>query len=172
MPLGSRVYETTIDNVLLTSSDVDTYDLAIDPQQTLAVVVTPVSSSMTVTVSLISPTGHVLGSATSASPGDNPSSCRVSPSSTGGTYQIEVSGDPGEGEYAVTPTLNALVDPAAYGGPLPQHIATALAIDPYANEVVGRDTEAAVLGDNADDATPTYSFELDQGMAPASPLTA
>ena len=84
-------------------------------------------------------------------------------SSTGGTYQIEVSGGPGE--YTVTPTLNALVDPAAYGGPAHGTIATALAIDPYANSIVGHDTEAAVLGDIGNDASPTYSFELDQGVS-------
>ena len=68
LPLGSLVYQTTIDNLLLSSSDVDTYDLSIDPHQTLAVVVTPVTSAMTVTVTLISPTGNVLGSATSSEP--------------------------------------------------------------------------------------------------------
>ena len=51
--------------LLLTSTDVDTYDLTIDPQQTLAVVATPVTSGMTVTVTLISPTGKVIGTATS-----------------------------------------------------------------------------------------------------------
>ena len=84
-------------------------------------------------------------------------------SSKGGTYQIEVSGGPGGGEYLVTPTLNALVDPAAYGGVSHSSIATALSIDPYANQVVGHDTEAAVLGDIANDVSPTYSFQLNQG---------
>ena len=69
LPLGSLVYNTTVDNAFLSSTDVDTYDLSIDPAQTLAVVVTPVTSSLSVTVKLISPTGNVLGTATSSSPG-------------------------------------------------------------------------------------------------------
>ncbi len=77
LPLGSRVYQTTINSALLTSSDLDTYNLAIDPQQTLAVVVAPVSATMKLTVTLISPTGHVIGSATSASPA-HLSTCRGS----------------------------------------------------------------------------------------------
>ncbi len=143
LPLGSLVYQTTIDNLLLSSSDVDTYDLSIDPHQTLAVMVTPVTSTMTVTVTLISPKGNVLGSATSSSPGA-PVILPAVQSSQGGTYQIEVSGGPGE--YKVTPTLNALIDTAAYGGPTHGSIATALPIDPYANKVAGNDEEMAVLG--------------------------
>ncbi len=143
LPLGSLVYQTTIDNLLLSSSDVDIYDLPIDPQQTLAVMATPVSSSMSVTVTLISPTGNVLGSATSPSPGA-PAILPGLESSKGGTYEIEISGGPGE--YTVTPTLNALIDTAAYGGANHNTIATALPIDPYANKVAGNDTETAVLG--------------------------
>ena len=68
-PLGSLVYDTTVDNALLSSNDVDTYNLAIDPRQTLAIVVSPVTSSLSVTVKLISPTGNVIGTATSPSAG-------------------------------------------------------------------------------------------------------
>ena len=41
LPLGSLVYQGTVDNVLVSPTDADTYNLAIDPTQTLAVVVTP-----------------------------------------------------------------------------------------------------------------------------------
>ena len=167
LPLGSLVYQgAQIDNLLVSSSDVDTYNLTIDPKQTLAVVVRPVSPSMTVTVTLISPTGNVIGSATSASPGA-PVVLPGVESSKGGTYQIEVSGGPGE--YTVTPTLNALIDTAAFGGASHNSIANALPIDPYANKVAGNDTETAVLGAVAGATptqplqSPTYSFELDQG---------
>ena len=33
LPLGSLVYSTTVDNALLSATDVDTYDLAIDPRK-------------------------------------------------------------------------------------------------------------------------------------------
>ena len=105
-PSGSLVYQTTLDNVLINSSDVDTYTLAIDPQQTLAVLVMPVTSTLTVTVNLISPTGHILGTATSPTPGA-PALFKGVQSSAGGKYTIQVSGNE-TGEYKITPTLNAL----------------------------------------------------------------
>ena len=108
LPLGSLVYDPAIDNVLLTSTDVDTYDLTIDPHQTISVIGTPVTSGMTLTVTLISPTGNVIGTATSATPGATVLLPAVQ-SSQGGTYQIEVSGGPGE--YTVQAVLNALCRP-------------------------------------------------------------
>ena len=143
LPLGSLVYETTIDNILLSSTDVDTYDLAIDPHQTLSVIATPGSSSITVTVTLISPNGHVLGSASSPTPGA-PAVLPAVQSSGGGTYQIEISGGPGE--YTVEPILNAYVDPASFGGASNGSIASATPIDPYANKIAGNDDRTAVLG--------------------------
>ena len=143
LPLGSLVYNTTVDNALLSPTDVDTYDLAIDPAQTLGVVVIPVTSSLSVTVKLISPTGNVLGTATSPSPGA-PAILPGFQSSKGGEYQILVSG--GAGEYTITPTLNAYVDPAAYGQSVDGSIGTAHPIDPFANSFVGNNSRTAVLG--------------------------
>jgi methionine-rich copper-binding protein CopC len=142
-PLGSLVYQTTIDNVVVSPSDVDTYNLTIDPHQTLGVLVTPVTTTMTATVTLISPSGNVIGTATSSSAGAAALLPAVQ-SSKGGTYQIQVSGGPGE--YKLTPVLNALIDPSAYGGPPDSSIATAQPIDPYANRFAGHDDRTAVLG--------------------------
>ena len=143
LPLGSLVYDPPIDNALLTSTDVDTYDLTIDPSQTLSVIGIPVTSGMTLTVTLISPTGNVIGTATSATPGATVLLPAVQ-SSKGGTYKIEVSGGPGE--YTIQAVLNAYVDPASYGGPSNGSIATATPIDPYANKFAGNDDRTAVLG--------------------------
>ena len=142
-PLGSLVYEETLDEALLSSTDSDTYTLAIDPHQTLAVVATPVTSGMTLTLELISPTGHVIGMATSPTPGA-PALLSGVQSSAGGTYEIVVTGGPGE--YTVEPVLNALIDPASYGGTSNGSIATATPIDPYANKFAGNDDRTAVLG--------------------------
>ena len=65
-------------------------------------------------------------------------------SSKGGTYEIVITGGPGE--YTVEPILNAYVDPASYGGPSNGSIATATPIDPYANKFAGNDDRTAVLG--------------------------
>ena len=143
LPLGSLVYDTTIDDVLLSSTDTGTYTLTIDPDQTLAVLATPATQNLTLTVTLVSPAGQVLGTATSPSPGA-PALLPAVQSAMGGTYQIQVTGGPGE--YTIEPTLNALIDPASYGGPSNGSIATATAIDPYANKFAGNDDRMAVLG--------------------------
>ena len=107
-PQGSLVYETSINNALVSSSDIDIYNLAIDPNQTLGVVVSPSSSSLSLSVSLYSPSGTLLATATSPSPGAAAVLGGVQ-SSQGGTYQIQVSGGPGE--YTIQPVLNAFIDP-------------------------------------------------------------
>ena len=98
---------------------------------------TPVTSSLSVTALLISPTGNVIGTATSPSPGA-PAVLTGVQSSKGGTYKISVSG--GTGEYTITPTLNAFIDPAAFGGNSDSSIGTAQPVDPYANAFVGNDS--------------------------------
>ena len=143
LPLGSLVYDPAIDNVLLTSTDSDTYDLTIDPHQTLSVIGIPVTSGMTLTVTLFSPSGHIIGQASSATPGATVLLPAVQ-SSNGGTYQIVITGGPGE--YTVQAVLNALVDPAGFGGLSNGSIATATPIDPYANKIAGNDDRTAVLG--------------------------
>ena len=50
------------------------------------------------------------------------------------------------GEYKVTPTLNALIDPASYGGPPDDSIANAQPLDPYANTFITGANRTAVLG--------------------------
>ena len=144
LPLGSLVYDTTIDNVLLTSTDVR--HLRPDDRSRTRPCRwwrPPSHPGMTVTVTLISPTGNVIGTATSPTPGA-PAVLPGVQSSKGGTYQIVITGGPGE--YTVEPVLNAYVDPAAYGGPPNGSIATATPIDPYANKFAGNDNRTAVLG--------------------------
>jgi methionine-rich copper-binding protein CopC len=143
LPLGSLVYKTTIDNVVINASDTDTYNLTIDPHQTLGVIVTPVTSSMTATVNLYSPSGSLIGTATSPTAGA-PAAIYGVQSSHGGTYQFTVTGGPGE--YTIEPILNALNDPEAFGGSPHNTIATALPIDPYANRFIGHNDRMAVLG--------------------------
>jgi hypothetical protein len=142
-PLGSLVYETSINNILVSSSDVDTYNLAIDPNQTLGAVVSPASSSQSLSVSLYDPSGTLVGTATSSAPGAAAVLGGVQ-SPKGGTYQFKVSGV--AGAYTMQPVLNAYVDPEGYGGTPHDTIATAAAIDPYANNVAGQDNRTAALG--------------------------
>jgi protocatechuate 3,4-dioxygenase beta subunit len=143
MPLGSLVYQETLDSVLPDAKATDTWTLGIDPKQTLGVIVKPITKTMTATVQMYSPAGNLIGTATSPTPGA-PAILPAVQSSKGGTYKFVVSGGPGE--YKITPTLNALIDQAAYGGPPNNSIATATPIDPYANRFVGQNDRTAVLG--------------------------
>ena len=85
----------------------------------------------------------MIGTATSPTAGA-PAVLPAVQSSAGGTYQIVITGGPGE--YKVEPVLNAYVDPASYGGTPNGSIATATPIDPYANKFAGNDDRTAVLG--------------------------
>ncbi len=142
LPLGSLVYQGSSDQVLVSTGDVDTFNLSIDPGQTIGVLVTPVTSSMTATITLTEPDGTVV-TTTSPGPGQ-PALIPAVQAPGGGVYVIQVSGGPGE--YTVQATLNALIDPAAYGGPSDGTIATAQPLDPYANPFAGQDDRVAVLG--------------------------
>ena len=144
LPLGSLVYQGTVDNLLVSSTDADTYNLAIDPQQTLSVAgdarhVEPGARRS----SLYSPSGKLLGQLTSSPPAP-PVLFPAVQSSKGGNYQIVVTG--GVGEYKVTATLNASLTRRPTAGCPTTSIATATPIDPYANKFVGNDTRTAVLG--------------------------
>ena len=67
-PLGGLVYDASVSDSLSSSTAVNSYNLTISPHETLAVVVTPVTSTLSASVTLLSPTDQVVGTATSASP--------------------------------------------------------------------------------------------------------
>ena len=143
-PQGSLVYQRTVDNVLIGSSDVDTYTLAIDPQQTLAVLVTPVTPDHDgdADPDLPDRAYHRHGDV-SLTRGPR-ASCRESRARRAAPTRSGSAG--GAGEYTIQPTLNALLDPASFGGPPNDSIATAQPIDPYANKFIANADRTAVLG--------------------------
>jgi hypothetical protein len=141
-PRGSLVYQATPDDVLVSSTDVATYDLTIDPQQTIALLVTPVTSGLTLTVTVTAPDG-TMTTATSPKAGA-PALIPGIESTNGGKYVIQVSGGPGE--YTLQTDLNALIDPAAHGGPPNGTIGTAQPLDAYANTFASGADRTAVLG--------------------------
>ena len=168
-PLEGMVYDTTATGSLAYSSVVDTYYVSINPSQTLAVIATPLTANMSATVTLISPTGQTIGSATSPAAG-KPALLPGTRSLGGGTYTIQVSG--GAGQYRLVAYLNAYIDPSGYGGAANNSIASATPIDPYATRFIGHDDRTAVLGQEiAGDLNPVYSFALDQGESASVALS-
>ena len=141
-PVGSLVYQGTTAGVLIAPGDANEFSLALDPRQTLAVLVAPPAGGVSV-VTLVAPSGNVIGTAASPEPG-KPALIKGVQSARGGTYRIQVSGD--VGLYTLQVVLNALIDPAAYGGPPNNSIASAQPIDPYANKFIGSSDRTAVLG--------------------------
>ena len=105
--------------------------------------VTPVTQSMTATVTLISPSGNVIGTATSPSPGARPS-CPACRAPRAAIIRSRSAAD--RANTRSRPRSTRCVDPATYGGPPNSSIATATPIDPYANKFIGNDDRTAVLG--------------------------
>jgi hypothetical protein len=170
-PAGSLVYEGTVSAVLNPAGVTDTYTLAVDPRQTVSVLVTPTSSGLQPSVRLIDPTGAVIGTGTAAAAGQD--ALIQATATTGtmtGTYQIVIGGAGSTlGNCTVQVTLNAALDAAAYlVGVSNGTLGTAQPLDgsflslaPATNA-----TRAAVLGANAAMATPWdnyYSVNLSAG---------
>lgn len=158
-PAGSLVYQGTVTGTLASSNDVATYNLAIDPHQTLAELATPTSGE-TLTVSVTAPDATVT-TVSSASPGSTALIPAIQ-SPNGGTYVIKVSGGPGG--FTLQSTLNALIDPSAHGGPPDNSIGTAQPLDAYANAIAGTADRTAVLGVVQSPAR-VYSLNLAKGQS-------
>ena len=100
-----------------------TYTLAVDPLQTISVLVMPTGSTLQPSVQLLSPTGVTIGTATAAAAGqDALIQATATTGTTTGTYQIVVGGAGSTlGNYTVQVTLNAALDAAAYLAGQQQH---------------------------------------------------
>lgn len=109
-PAGSLVFQGNTTGLINGSGDTDTFTLAIDPGQTITVLVSPTSSSLQPTVQLLDSSNTVLGTATAASPGQT-ALLQTVPAAAGGTYSIVVGGaNATAGSYNVQVTLNAQLD--------------------------------------------------------------
>jgi uncharacterized protein YdeI (BOF family) len=111
-PAGSLIYDPTVSGVINPSGDTDMFTLAVDPGQTIAVLVTPTSSGLQPSVQLLDPTDAVIGTATAAAAGQN-ALIQATPTTgtTSGTCKIVVGGAASTtGNYTVQVTLNAALE--------------------------------------------------------------
>jgi hypothetical protein len=114
-PAGSLVFQGSTTGVIDVASDTDTFTLAVDPGQTITVLLTPTSSSLQPTVQVLDPSTAVLGTATAAAVGQN-ALLQTIPAGTAGTYSIVVgAANSTVGHYTVQVTLNAQLDTASDG---------------------------------------------------------
>ncbi len=106
-PPGSLIYQGQVPGLIHVASDTDSYTLALDPGQTLTLLVAPTSSGLRPSVQLRGPSGAVLGSATAAAAGQN-ALLQTLTVATSGVYTITVSSAGGtSGGYSVQVLLNA-----------------------------------------------------------------
>jgi hypothetical protein len=106
-PFGSLIYAGSESHDLATPGETDSFRLDLAASQTLTVVATPQTSSLTPSVEAITPGNVVIGSATAASPG-LPVVLQTVPVSTSGAYTVAASGAAGStGVYGLQSIVNA-----------------------------------------------------------------
>jgi len=130
LPFGAQVYSTTASNQLLYATNSNRFTLAADPGQTLTVLVTPTSGTLTPAVQVSDPSSTVLGSASASGPGQN-ALIQTVPTTTSGTYTITVNGLSSTiGSYTVLVYLDAAVEAASQGLGIDTTAATAQNLNP------------------------------------------
>jgi hypothetical protein len=112
-PIGSLIYDPTAPGIIGPAGDTDTFTLAVDPGQTITVLVRPTGAGLRPTVQLLDPSSVAVGSATAAAAGQN-ALIQATAASTGGTYVIVVGGAASTtGSYTVQVTLNGALEEEA-----------------------------------------------------------
>ncbi len=106
-PLGSLIYDPSISGTVSFAGDTDSFTLAVDPGQTLTVLVTATSAALQPAVTLRDPSNAIIASATAGAAGQN-ALIQTAPAVTAGTYTMTVAGAGGTtGNYTVQVILNA-----------------------------------------------------------------
>jgi len=126
-PIGSLIYDQTIDRDISTAAVVDTHTIDLDAGARLTVIVNP-DSSLTPAVDVIGPGGSI-GSA-SASGGGQAIVLQSLAIAAPGTYTIGITGVGGTtGPYTLETLLNADAELESYGGAANDALAAAQDID-------------------------------------------
>lgn len=144
-PLGSLVYTGTVSGAVSSSSDTDSYTLAIDAGQSVTLVVDP-STTLQPIVQLLGPGGGVLVSGTATAAGSDLVLKTTAPT-TAGVYTVVVSGAGATtGSHSTQIILNAGVEFEAHSDLLNDTVATAQSLDLDFATLIGLASRAAVLG--------------------------
>ncbi len=109
-PAGSLIYDPSTSGLVNFAGDTDTYTLAVDAGQTITVLVSPTSSGLRPSVTLLGTSNQVLGTATAGAAGQV-ALLQTVPALTGGTYRFVVGGAASTtGDYTARVTLNAALE--------------------------------------------------------------
>jgi hypothetical protein len=153
-PPGSLVYDPSVSGTFGAPGDIDSFTIAVDPNQTITAIVTP-APGLQPTVTLADPSSAVIGSATAAAAGQA-ALIQTAPATTGGTYTLIVGGAAGTiGGYTLQVVLNAAQEEEGLlAGVTNDTLATAQNIDASLIAFEPGVSRGAVLGATTD-STPT-----------------
>ncbi len=147
-PLGSLTYTGTASGTIGGTADTDTFTLALDPGQTLTLIVTPAAApraapALRAAITLTGPGVFATGSSSAAGKDAVLQSAAIS----GGLYSITISGLLNTiGAYTIQAYVNASVEDEDHGGATNDTRATAQNIDASAVAIGGSSSRLAVIG--------------------------
>jgi hypothetical protein len=109
-PLGSLVYDPSINAGIQFVGDTDSFTLNLDPGQVISLLVHPTQASLQPSVTLRDPGSNIIGTATAGAANQN-AVLQTAPVTAGGVYTITVSGANSTlGTYNLQATLNAALE--------------------------------------------------------------
>jgi hypothetical protein len=169
-PLGSLVYESSVDAEISTVGETDGFTVAVDDGQTITVVVDP-DATLRPTIELRDPGDAVIGTVQAAAEGQDAVLQTVTTNGAG-IYTVTIGGvADSTGDYSVELILNAAVEEEAHDGPTNDDAASAQDLDDgFLSLSVGLAARAAVVG-TADTSEDWYAFSLDDGQSATLALT-
>ncbi len=164
-PLGSIVYDGSVNGLVNTSTDTDSWTLSLNAGQDLSAYIVP-SSGLRPVLTIKGPTGATLAAATASAAGTQAVVQTVSVA-TAGTYTLVVSSANTTGSYTLQAVLNATVETELHRGIADNTFAAAQSLEtafiaPASS--LSSAQRAAVLG-QSDPAggftisSPSYAFE-------------
>ena len=143
---GAMVYRTSTSDNFAAANETDDFTLDLDAGQTVAILLQPQDSSLQGRLELLDPSAVSIGSVDANSAGDNILLQSVS-APTSGTYRIDVSNLAGTGDYAMSVTLNAVVEDEPLVGSDNDTLASAQDLEPSAVSIDGNADRLAVVGE-------------------------
>ena len=160
--LGSLIYQTdAISGTLTVGDEGDAFTLAVDPRQTVTVLITPLDPGLQPELQVFDLSNALLGAATASAPGRN-ALVQTVPTNNGVVFRFVVkSAAQTSGRYTIQVTLNsALESESNLAGVDNDSLATAQPIDASLIELASSSAarRGAVLGSNVVMATETLAL--------------
>jgi subtilisin family serine protease len=150
-PLASLVYDARLEAAIHDPGDSDTFTLALNSGQQLAVAVQCASGSLQPSLEVRDPANTLLTNLTASAPGQSLATQPL-PVAAAGNYSIRISGaGASTGDYTLRPALNAALELESYGGSGNDSRDAAQDLDPGARTYTNAIAALAVLGFGAND---------------------